>query len=61
MDSENVSEIKRHSSVVAEGLEVQIRQVAEGLIGLDERLDRRISALEENMNRQFDETRAMTG
>ena len=59
MDSTEISEIKRHFGVVAERLEGQIRQVAEGVAGLDERLDRRFSLLDERIDRQFEETRAM--
>ena len=59
MDSADVSEIKRHFNVVAEGLESRIQRLAEGLVNLDEKVERRFSALETGMNEQFEETRAM--
>lgn len=55
MDSAEVTEIKRHFNVVAEKLEGRIQLVAEGLAGLDEKVDR----LEKRMDEQFEETRAM--
>jgi hypothetical protein len=38
MDRETVEEIKRHFDVVAEGLRSEVRLVAEGVAGLDEKL-----------------------
>lgn len=55
MESSDVAEIKRHFSVVAEGLEKKIQLVAEGVSLLDEKVDRRSRALEERMERGFDE------
>ncbi len=40
MDREIADDIKRHFSVVAEGLRSEIRAVAEGVAGTNERLDR---------------------
>ena len=40
MDSAEVSEIKRHIGVIAEGLQGQIRQVAEGVSAVDAKIDR---------------------
>ena len=40
MDRETADEIKRHFSVVGEGLRSEIRALAEGLAGTNERLDR---------------------
>jgi hypothetical protein len=59
MEASDVSEIKRHFNVVAEGLEKKIQLVAEGVALLDEKVDRRITALEEKMERGFDEVKAM--
>jgi hypothetical protein len=55
MESSDVAEIKRHFSVVAEGLEKKIQLVAEGVSALDER----VMSLEEKMDRGFDEVKAM--
>lgn len=38
MDAESVAEIRRHFDVVAEGLTAKIEQVAEGVLGVDEKL-----------------------
>lgn len=54
-----VEEVKRHFNVVAEQLGGQIRLVAEGVSGLDARIDREIRALREEMRSEFEETRAM--
>jgi predicted nucleic acid-binding Zn-ribbon protein len=40
MDRESVEEIKRHFSVVSEGLRSEIRAVAEGLEATNDRIDR---------------------
>jgi hypothetical protein len=40
MTDEQMNEIKRHSDVVSEGLRVEIRQVAEGVVNVDEKLER---------------------
>ena len=40
MDQEAVAEIKRHFSVVAEGLRSEIRAVAEGQEATNEKIDR---------------------
>jgi hypothetical protein len=40
MDQQALTEIKRHFDVVAEGLTSQIQQLAEGVLGVDEKLDR---------------------
>jgi len=59
MDSSEVGEIKRHFNVVAEGLEKNIRLIAESVSLLDEKVDRRITTLEEKMERGVDEIKAM--
>jgi hypothetical protein len=59
MESSDVAEIKRHFNVVAEGLEKKIQLVAEGVLLLDEKVDRRMTALEEKMDQGFDEVKAM--
>jgi hypothetical protein len=55
MDSAEVTEIKRHFGVVAEGLRSEIRQVAEGVSAVDARL----SVFQGDVAREFEETRAM--
>jgi DNA anti-recombination protein RmuC len=62
MESSDVTEIKRHFNVVAEGLEKNLRLVAEGVSALDDRVGRvedRMTSLEEKMERGFDEIKAM--
>jgi hypothetical protein len=49
MDSAEVTEIKRHFGVVAEGLRAEIRQVAEAVSSIDERLVREIQTLRTEM------------
>lgn len=48
-------EIKRHFDVTAESLRSEIRQVAEGLISLDEKTGRGFG----EVHRDFDEVKAM--
>ena len=50
MDRETADEIKRHFSVVAEGLRSEIRTVAEGLVGTNEKIDRLESRITEELN-----------
>jgi DNA anti-recombination protein RmuC len=62
MESSDVAEIKRHFNVVADGLEKNLRLVAEGVSALDDRVGRvedRMTSLEEKMERGFDEIKAM--
>ncbi len=40
MTDEQMNEIKRHFDVVSEGLRAEIRQVAEGVVNVDEKLER---------------------
>lgn len=40
MNRDEMEEIKRYFSVVAEGLRGEIRQVSEGVVNLDEKLER---------------------
>ena len=47
MNPDEMDEIKRHFGVVAEGLRNEIRQVAEGVVNLNEKFDREISAFRE--------------
>ncbi|HET6370733.1 MAG TPA: hypothetical protein VFG95_06020 [Nitrospiria bacterium] len=54
-----MDEIKRHFDVVAEGLRSEIRQVAEGVANVDEKLEREISALSQEMRTEFKEVKAM--
>ena len=55
MERGEVEEIKRHFGVVAEGLRNEIRQVAEGVANLDEKLDREITAFREENERAHKE------
>lgn len=48
-------EIKRHFDVTAASLHSEIRQVAEGMISLDEKTDRGFA----EVRREFDEVKAM--
>ena len=48
-------EIKRHFNVGAESLRSEIRQVAEGLISLDDKTERGFA----EVRREFDEVKAM--
>jgi len=59
MDHEQMEEIKRHFSVVAEGLEHKIQQVAEGVVNLNEKLDREMTALRQEMRTEFGEVKSM--
>jgi hypothetical protein len=59
MDPEQMEEIKRHFGVVAEGLERKIQQVAEGVVNLDEKLDREMTALRQEMRTEFGEVKSM--
>jgi hypothetical protein len=55
-------EIKRHFDVTAESLRSEIRLVAEGLITLDERMERKFAEVSrefEEVSREFDEVKAM--
>ena len=55
MDRETADEIKWHFSVVAEGLRSEIRTVAEGLVGTNEKIDR----LEARITEELNEIKAM--
>jgi len=55
MTPNEVEEVKRHFNVVAEQLGGQIRLVAEGVSGLDLKID----ALREEVRSESEETRAM--
>ena len=50
MDRETADEIKRHFSVVAEGLRSEIRTVAVGLVETNEKIDRLESRITEELN-----------
>ena len=53
--SQLLSEIKEHFNVVAESLESKIQLVAEGVVNVDEKLDRQTRAMHE----ESEETRAL--
>ncbi len=55
MDRETADEIKRHFSVVAEGLRSEIRTVTEGLVATNEKIDR----LEVRVIEELSEIKAM--
>jgi chromosome segregation ATPase len=44
---EKFEETKRYFGVIAEGLQTEIRQVAEGVANVDEKLDREMTSLRE--------------
>lgn len=50
MDRETAEEIKRHFNVVAEGLRSEIRTVAEGLEGFQERVTLEFREVREELN-----------
>ena len=59
---EFADEIKRHFDVTADSLRSEIRQVAEGLVSLDEKMKRRFADVGrefERVGREFDEVKAM--
>ncbi len=53
MTSQEVEDIKRHFTVVAEGIEKKVQLVAEAIGELDEKLDREIGGLREETTRGF--------
>ena len=53
--SQMLSEVKKHFDVVAESLEGKIQLVAEGVLNVNEKLDR----LKDEMHRESEETRAL--
>jgi len=59
MDKGEMEEVKRHFSVVAEGLEHKIQQVAEGIANLNEKVDREMTALRQEMRTEFGEVKSM--
>jgi hypothetical protein len=62
MESSEVTEMKRHFNVVAEGLGKKIQLVAEGVSALDDRMGRvgdRLTTLGEKMERGFNKVKAM--
>ena len=52
-------EIKRHFDVTADSLRSEIRQVAEGLINLDGKMEREFTEFRAETRREFDEVKAM--
>jgi len=59
MNDEQMEEIKRHFGGVAEGLGHKIQLVAEGVVNLNEKFDREIAALRQEMKSEFSEVKAM--
>jgi hypothetical protein len=59
LDSQEVTEIKRHTGVLIEGLESRISQIAEGQVLLDEKVERRFDGVETRLTQGFGETQAM--
>jgi phage host-nuclease inhibitor protein Gam len=56
---DTAAETRRHFDVVAESLRHDIRGIAEGVIGLSERVDRLDSGLRTEMNERFAVTHAV--
>jgi hypothetical protein len=56
LDSQEVTEIKRHTGVLIEGLESRISQIAEGQVLLDEKVERRFDGVETRLTQGFGET-----
>ena len=54
-----VSEMRRHFDVSAERLEQRLDLVAEGVVRLDQRLDRTTADFRDEMRRGFADTQAM--
>ncbi len=55
MEKSEVEEIKRHFSVVAEGLEYKIQLLAEGITNVDEKLER----FRQEVKEEFKEAKSM--
>jgi hypothetical protein len=55
MEKGEIEEIKRHFGVVAEGLRSEIRQIAEGVANVDEKLER----FRREVHADFKEVKAM--
>ena len=55
----NSMESRRHFDVTAERLENKIQLIAETVLELDQKFDRRMDGLEERFDRGFVETQAM--
>ncbi len=55
----DVADVKRHFGVVAERMESRVQLLAEGLAQLDEKVERRFTALESQIKSESEETRAM--
>jgi phage-related tail protein len=54
-----LNELKRHLDIVAESLESKIQLVAEGVVNVDQKLDRRFDALKQEIEKESEETRAL--
>lgn len=54
-----VSEMRRHFDVSSEGLRSEVRGVADAVAGLDERVERDIAAVCDELRAGFSETQAM--
>jgi uncharacterized protein (DUF885 family) len=57
--SQLLNELKRHFDIVAESLESKIQLVAEGVVNVDQKLDRRFDALKQEIEKESEETRAL--
>jgi hypothetical protein len=58
-NSQVLNELKRHFDIVAESLESKIQLVAEGVVNVDQKLDRRFDALKREIEKESEETRAL--
>lgn len=59
MNDEQVEEIKRHFGVVAEGLRSEIWHMAKRVETLNEKLDREIAAVRQEMKKEIIEIRSI--
>jgi threonine aldolase len=57
--SQLLNELKRHFDIVAESLESKIQLVAESVVNVDQKLDRRFDALNKRIEKESEETRAL--
>ena len=54
-----MAELKAHFDVVAEALGSKIQMVAEGVVNVDQKLDRRLDRMATTIERESEETRAL--
>ena len=54
-----LAETRRHTGVLVEAVRGEVRQVAEGVVNLNEKLDREMTALRQEMRTEFGEVKSM--